>query len=100
MIGCDVTKISRFAGKSERFVDKILTPYELAEYKTRHNKAEYLASRWAAKEAVFKATGIKNPSVLNDEFGKPYIIDHPKIFITISHEKEYAFAVAIDKRSE
>lgn len=100
MIGCDVTKISRFINKSERFINKILTPYELKEYNTRRNKAEYLASRWSAKEAVFKATGIKNPAVLNDESGKPYIVDHPKIFITISHEKEYAFAVAIDKRNE
>ena len=100
MIGCDVTKISRFIDKSERFVNKILTPHELTEYKIRNNKAEYLASRWSAKEAVFKATGIKNPSVLNDESGKPYIVDHPKIFITISHEREYAFAVALDKRNE
>ena len=100
MIGCDVTKVSRFIDKSERFVNKILTPFELTEYKIRSNKAEYLASRWAAKEAVFKATGIKNPSVLNDEFGKPYIVGHPRIFITISHEREYTFAVVLDKRND
>lgn len=100
MIGCDVTKISRFINKSERFINKILTPVELKEYSTKRNKSEYLASRWAAKEAVFKATGIKNSTVLNDNSGRPYIVDNPKIFITISHEREYAFAVAIDKRNK
>jgi holo-[acyl-carrier protein] synthase len=94
MIGCDVTKISRFNNKSESFVNRILSLEELSEYTTRNNRIEYLAGRWSAKESVFKATGIRNATILNDKTGKPFVLDHPEVMITISHDGDYAFTVA------
>ena len=98
MIGCDVTKISRFEGKSEFFVNKILSIDERIEYDTRTNKTQYLASRWSAKESVFKATGIKNVTILSNKDGSPFVLNYPDIHISISHDGEYAFTVALDNR--
>lgn len=99
MIGCDITKISRFEGKSEFFVNKILSSDERIEYDVRTNKTEYLASRWSAKESVFKATGIKNAIILTNKDGSPFVLNYPDIHVTISHDGEYAFTVALDKRN-
>lgn len=56
MIGVDIAKISRFQNPEERFLQRILSPTELEEYynKTK-NQALFLATRWAIKEAIFKA---------------------------------------------
>lgn len=99
MIGCDIAKIDRFANKSSRFINKVLTAKELVEFETKTNKAKYLASRWSAKESIFKATGIRNATVLNDENGRPYILNQPNLHVTISHDGDYVFTVAIDKRN-
>ncbi|MBN3534420.1 holo-ACP synthase [Mycoplasma procyoni] len=55
MIGVDITSISRFKGKTDRFIEKILTEKEIREYKKTEHKEEFLAKRWAIKEAIFKA---------------------------------------------
>jgi holo-[acyl-carrier protein] synthase len=95
MIGCDIVKISRL---SLNLSSKILTPCELQEYQEKHNKEHYLAGRWAAKEAIFKACGIKeNLSILTDADGKPYVKEDRSIEISISHDTEYAMAVAFKK---
>lgn len=95
MIGCDIVKISRL---SLDLSDRILTPYELQEYQERHNKEHYLAGRWAAKEAIFKACGNnQNLSILTDSEGKPYVKEDSSIEISISHDAEYAMAVAFKK---
>jgi holo-[acyl-carrier protein] synthase len=99
MIGCDVTRISRFNEKTEFFINRILSLDEMTEYNTRSNKVEYLASRWSAKESVFKATGIKNATILNNKDGSPYVLNYPDIHVTISHDGDYAFTVALDKRN-
>ena len=54
-IGVDIEEISRFKGKSERFLKRIYTDLEL-EYCMKHSKPEsHLAARFCAKEAVMKA---------------------------------------------
>jgi len=95
MIGIDITNISRFSDDKDRFAEKILTADELAEYEKSHSKLNYLAGRWAAKEAIFKACGLIDVSVLSEDSGRPYIKDHEEINISISHDTEYAIAVAI-----
>jgi holo-[acyl-carrier protein] synthase len=95
MIGCDIVKISRL---SLDMHDKILTIDEQNEYHSRYNKELYLAGRWAAKEAIFKACGIKeNLSILTDIDGKPYVKEDRSIEISISHDTDYAIAVAFKK---
>ena len=97
-IGVDIVKISRFNDVTEHFIDRILTSKEKAEYTLKENKVQYLASRFAAKEAYFKATQdihYLGVSILNDEKGKPYIDNKKNIHLSISHEDEYLIAYLI-----
>jgi holo-[acyl-carrier protein] synthase len=95
MLGCDIVKVSRFERNLSRLAFNILTAPELAEFTESTNKIEYVAGRWAAKEAIFKATGNKRMTVLNNSNGAPYVVNNPNIKISISHEKEYAMAIAL-----
>ncbi|WP_203651317.1 holo-ACP synthase [Secundilactobacillus yichangensis] len=102
-IGVDIEEIGRICDvpDQERFVKKVLTPNEIAVYKTLNERraAEFLAGRWSAKEAYSKAygTGIgqsvsfQNVEILDDRTGKPELVKHPfngKGFVSISHTRE------------
>ena len=60
-IGVDIAETARFeqllARFGERFARRLLTDAEHAEFERRRRPATYLASRFAAKEAVAKALG-------------------------------------------
>jgi holo-[acyl-carrier protein] synthase len=60
-VGVDLLKVSRIesiCSKNEaRFSDKILSSVELQEYPLATNKVDFIAKRFAAKEAVSKALG-------------------------------------------
>ena len=85
----------------ESLIKRILTDEELSEYRkknTDRQRIEYIGGRFAAKEAIFKAThdpAWLNYSVLNDENGKPYAAGHPEIQISISHDAGIAAAVVL-----
>ena len=82
-VGTDVVEIERIAKAlerwGERFAQRILCPPELRRFAGHRQKANYLAKRFAAKEAFTKAlgTGIKAPAnwhgvwVINRPSGKP-----------------------------
>ena len=98
MIGIDIVQISRVELK-DAFIKLVLTPEEQTELLSRHTEAgkkEYLAGRFAVKEAIFKATQDQNYlkyACLNSGNGKPYIKDHPEIDVSISHDGGIAAAV-------
>ncbi len=100
MIGTDIVYIPRIELK-ESFIRYILTDDEYSEYSLINNdkrRKEYIAGRFASKEAIFKATQDKNYlsySILNKENGSPYVKDHPEIQISISHDGEYALAFIV-----
>jgi len=114
-IGLDVVDIARvkrlLEEKEHRFVEKILGESEILEYQKRRNKLEYLAGRFAAKEALVKALGAllkERPAwgklqVLNGPDGFPKaVLDEGLIdlkcynlHLSISHEKNIAAAVAV-----
>lgn len=112
-IGNDIIEIKRIekAVSKESFIQKVFTDKEIEYIRSRGNRAESYAGRFAAKEAVSKAlgTGIRNFAltdieILNNELGKPYVIFknnishfNEKYFIdiSISHCREYASAAAI-----
>lgn len=60
-IGTDITSVERFNNSRQhmdRLADKILTDSEQEEYqKLNDNHGNFLAKRWAVKEAVSKAFG-------------------------------------------
>jgi holo-[acyl-carrier protein] synthase len=95
MLGCDIVKVSRFKNNLSKLANKILSESELVEFNKATNKLQYIAGRWAAKEAIFKATGNRRMTILNSTTGSPYVVNNPNIKISISHEKEYAIAVAL-----
>lgn len=94
MLGIDLTKISRFENQNKRFLTKALHPEEIKEYEQTENKAAYLATRWAIKEALFKAdnnlfsfSGIR---ILK----KDRVYTFPGYIISTSNEDDYVIAVA------
>ena len=66
-IGTDVVEIGRVARVLDRFgarfVERILVPEERARFERSNTKANWMAKRFAAKEAFAKAlgTGIHSP---------------------------------------
>lgn len=119
-LGMDIVKIRRvetlFEKHGEIFLQKILADDELALLPEKNRfSPEKIAGKWAAKEAVVKALGcgfgslcaITDIHILHNEAGAPLAhltgcgkiyaeklgIDH--IFLSITHEKEYAAAVAV-----
>lgn len=97
-IGTDIIENSRV---NEKIAKRILTENEQNIYQAKHPdlKTEYLASRFAAKEAIVKATNkqysVNQIEILNDVSGKPYCSNIPGIELSISHEREYSVAFAI-----
>lgn len=111
-IGIDIIELERIERamlRNERFVDRILTKKEKERFEQlteMNRKVEYVAGRFAAKEACAKAigTGIGTVSfqhieVLNDKMGAPTLTVTGKeaetFFISISHSKRYAVAQVI-----
>jgi holo-[acyl-carrier protein] synthase len=107
--GIDIIEIARIKKAIERwgdgFIDHVFNQEEIAYAKARKNPYQHFAGRFAAKEAVFKAVGDpkmgwKDLTITNDADGKPvcrYSAKgfNKKIFLSISHSKDYAVASAI-----
>tara|TARA_R110002073_G_scaffold167057_9_gene323681 strand:+ start:1045 stop:1422 length:378 start_codon:yes stop_codon:yes gene_type:complete len=97
-IGTDLVDPSRIAGSlkkyGERFARRILTDNEWPEYTNSKKPISFLASRFAAKEALSKAmgTGLRHPVNLNNitiahnALGKPYFEFHPDLDQLIRNE--------------
>ena len=111
-IGIDIIELDRIEKavfKNKRFPARILTNNELniyEDFSTDKRKVEFLAGRFAVKEAFAKAlgTGIGKVSfqdieVLPNEAGSPCLsvstFDTEKVFVSISHSKAYAVAQVI-----
>lgn len=103
----DISAIKSAYLKHPRFAEKILTSQELGRFHTLSDKRkiEYLAGRWAAKEAFSKAwgtgmgdLGFQDIEILNDEKGAPYVSKSPfkgKVWLSISHSGDYVQASLI-----
>ena len=105
-IGTDIVENERFSAQKEGLLERLFTAYEIEESKKRVNKAEYFASRYAAKEAASKAlgSGFRSLSPLDieireDDLGKPYLAVKGKeslsFHLSISHEREYSVAMVV-----
>ena len=98
-VGVDIVKISRIKD-ADVFAKGILSQKEFLIYESKNKKEEFLAGRFAAKEAFSKAKkeGLKIPlkeiEVLYKENGSPYIFYKNKEYdVSISHDGDYAIAV-------
>ena len=117
--GVDLIEVTRIAASyakfGERFVNRILTPGEMAYCLEHREPAPYLAVRFAAKEAVSKAFGTgfgaelgwQDIEVRRKESGEPFVVLHgkgqelfqargaKKLHISLSHTQQHAIAMAI-----
>jgi phosphopantethiene--protein transferase domain len=115
-IGTDIIEIERMekAIEKKNFVNKIFNESELKDEFGKFPKANSLAGKFSAKEAVSKAIGtgirgfsLKDIEILKDSLGKPYVIlrnnaekiaaefGEYRISISISHSRINAIAIAV-----
>ena len=104
MDAVELSRIEKIVAEPKSFLGKVLTPKELEKYHTLpfKRKVEFLAGRFAAKEAYAKAlgTGIgqQDIEVLNDATGKPVLVcerySH-QTWISITHTSHDAYAVVV-----
>ena len=111
-IGTDVVEVKRikksFFKHGEALAKKILTSQELLTYKKTKVKENFLARRFAAKEAFAKAlgTGMRSPvnfkaiEIIHDALGKPKIKTLPKLTLLIkSHDIKYCHLSISDEKN-
>jgi len=119
-LGIDIIKVERIAAALRRFGDRfpkrVLTE---AEQRYVRNRPENFAGRWAAKEAVSKVLGLGVRGVGWTEIeivrlptGAPSVrlngralrraeqLGMGRIAVSISHEGDYAVAIAFGIRAE
>jgi len=107
-IGIDIVEIEEIKEKlSDRFVRRILSKEELERYyeiKNTERRIQYLAGRFAAKEAYTKVyrkfdtpLNFTDVTILNDDHGAPYIKSTYRpsdiLSVSISHSRNYAIAI-------
>ena len=118
-LGIDIIKVDRIRGTLEkfgrRFARRVLTP---TEDRYVRDRPETFAGRWAAKEAVSKVLGLGVRGIGWTEIeierlptGQPSVRLHrraaqraeqlgmSRVAVSISHEAEYAVAVAFGIRT-
>jgi len=104
--------------KIKGFINRIFTQKEINKSKKLNNKVNFLAKRFAAKEAFVKALGegfrnnvnFNDIEILNDKKGRPLInvsqnikkilkkkfkLNKYKIFLSLSDERKYSIAYVI-----
>ncbi len=119
-VGIDLVEIPRLEASLQRtgevFLSKVYHPRELEGLPPNPaRRLEFLAGRWAAKEAFSKALGtgitercaLKEICVLNREDGSPVMTLEgaalctaeergvKRILLSLSHEKNYATAIVL-----
>jgi holo-[acyl-carrier protein] synthase len=118
-LGIDIVKIERIAAAlqrfGERFPRRVLTD---GEQRYVRNRPQTFAGRWAAKEAVSKVLGLgvrgvgwRDIEIARLPTGQPQVRLHGRararaeqlgmgrVAVSISHEGEYAVAIAFGVRT-
>jgi holo-[acyl-carrier protein] synthase len=115
-IGIDIVETARvdrlLNTYGDRFVDRILGSREKEMLRHRKDTAQFLAGRFACKEAVIKALGsylTERPAysqieIVGDHSSGPYAsinadivkgLGKARTLVSISHEKTHAVALAV-----
>lgn len=120
--GIDITEIDRMAGLLERhgvtIWQRVLAKEEREMFDSPKRRAEYLAGRWAAKEAASKAlgtgigkVGLHDLVITKNELGAPQLTLHghaatlaaelgiTHTHVSISHSEQFAIAQVILERN-
>lgn len=116
-IGTDIVEIRRIKDATDKhvnFIDRVFSKNEIEYLRTRNLRPEFVAGRFAAKEAVAKALGtgfsgfeFKDIEIDRTAAGKPIVVlkgkakliaqkyGNYKIHLSISHGIDNAIAYAI-----
>jgi len=118
-LGIDIIEVARVQGSldrfGERFLKRLLLPGEITYCQSHAAPGQFVAARFAAKEAISKAfgTGIgaqlgwHDMEICRKESGEPFVVLHgggkelfaargaKQLLITLSHTQAYATAAAI-----
>ena len=118
-VGTDIVAVSRMRESltqyGDRFAKRILSPSEFEQFSSHVAQANFLAKRFAAKEALVKALGcgfrngisMQHIVVDNDKLGKPFIVLNgeaanyaeqlgvDELFLSLADEAEYAVAYVV-----
>lgn len=118
-VGTDIVRVARMQANLERhgepFAARILSENELTEFRASAKPANFLARRFAAKEAAAKAIGtgiaegifLRDIAVAHDARGKPqfvftgqardFIEAHHvrRVHLSITDEEDYAVAFVV-----
>ncbi len=117
--GIDLVECGRIAKMiekhGERFINRILTPAERQLANRFRNPIQFIAGRWASKEAILKMIGTgwrgkiawSDMEILPDELGRPHVTltgetariaaekGITRVLLSITHTKDHAAASAI-----
>ncbi len=117
-IGTDIVEIARIAEllerQPERFVERVLCSAEREQYAARSHSVAFVATRFAAKEAIAKALGtgigrgvsFQDMQITNDDKGAPHVTltggaaevvqsrGGERVLISLADERDYAIAYA------
>lgn len=98
-IGVDLVDLRRI---NEYLINRVLSPREQQELATLTDplvRQQFIGARFAAKEALYKATqttlAMSDVTVAHRPNGEPYFVEYPTIHLSISHEKECAIAFVV-----
>jgi holo-[acyl-carrier protein] synthase len=113
----DINRIQKLIKKNIKFRNKIFSKKEIKYCESKTNKVASYSKRFAAKEAFAKALGVgiskgisfNEIAVNNNKYGAPFIElsgktkiivqtlirKKNKIYLSLSDEKKYAFAVVV-----
>ena len=115
-IGIDIVETTRIAKAlstyGDRFLKRILGPDELDLFEQRADRIQFLAGRFAAKEAVVKALGrylsrrpaLASLQIVYDDSGNPELLlpldlqgqlARVRCLVSISHSRSSAVAMAV-----
>jgi len=111
-VGIDIVEISRIKekiGNNKAFLKRVFTDEELRYSLGKKNQYQRLAVRFAAKEAVWKAVGLKGLAlkdigIVKAPGGQPGIICRDsraaklRFQISLTHSNDYAAAIVIAMR--
>ena len=113
--GVDLVEVPRFERSirqwGKRFLSRIFTAGELAYAAKNKSRAQHLAVRFAAKEAVVKALGApkglglewKDLEIIHASSGQPRVRFHGtmkrwsryEVHLSLTHTAQYAVATAV-----